>query len=493
MLRERIPSKLSSILTNWAFFMSFYVSPRHLAYLESIKNNDLNSENDAPPASNTGGTQDTTNTSTSYTIFNNHGSKLRLPTEYEPLFSELEILRRIEAPKEAAFIDTISITFKSKAYYHAFPDSIAITSDGIDIVGDISSRLDEILGFGATSKRERGINNFKNAYDIGNDWGHIAIGGIFQHDTIQIYINGQGCLSAKDGWENRLFDYATKVDGTITRIDVAHDSFDGTYTVDKALQSHIDGDFKMKNAPRNLKGELRGCWHYKELGLENTGRTCYIGTRESGKLFRIYEKGYEVAGKLNKHKETAEIFKTDFAPWVRIELELGNQNRVIPLDILLYPAQYLAGSAPALEFISEEQKSSKVKRKIIKAGLDTARICLKQQFGKWLYTFQQMECTDQQTGLVDDKKLLSMIRSLMVEEIPRRLKLPSYEYSAPAMDFINFSDKRDDETESDWIDRTFPKLGQTMSGAIKSPKERGKQYGVLNEDNDWNSSDFVHV
>jgi len=471
--------------------MSFYISPRYLDYLESVKNNDFNVENSASPASNTGGTPDGTKVKT-YTLFNNHGSLLRLPTDCEPLFPELEVLRRLEAPETAAFIDTISITFKSKAYYQAF-QSIAITDDGTDIIGDISSRLDEIFGFGVTSQRERGINNYKYAYNLGNDWGHIAIGGIYQRGSIQIYINGQGCLSAKDGWENRLFDYATKVDGTITRIDVAHDSFDGAYTVDKALASHIAGEFKTKNAPRNLKGDQRGCWNYEALGLENTGRTYYIGTRESGKLFRVYEKGFELAGKLKKHKETAEIFAKEFEQWVRVELELGNQNRVIPLDVLLYPAQYLAGSAPALEFISEEQKRSKVRRKTIKAGLDNARVWLKQQCGKWLYAFQEMECTNQETGFVDEKKLLAMVKSLMVEEIPRSFKLPNYEYSAPQMDFINFNDKKEDETEADWIDRTFPALGKTMNGLIKSVKQRGKQFGFSNEDDNWNNSDFVHV
>lgn len=444
-----------------------------------------------PPSSNTGGTPDKTQDRT-YTIFNNHGSILRLPSDFEPIFSDLKILKRIEAPENAAFIDTVSLTFKAQAYYRAFK-SPAFTLDGIDIVGDISSRLDEILGFGVTSKRERGINNYKDSYSLGGDWGHIAIGGIFQRDSIQIYINGQGCLSAKEGWENRLFEFATKVDGTVTRIDLAHDVFDGSYTVDKALQSHIDGDFKMKNAPRNLKGEQRGCWNFEALGLQNTGRTYYIGDRNSGKLFRVYEKGYEVAGKLNKHKETAEIFKSQFKDWVRVELELGNQNRVIPLDILLYPAQYLAGSAPALAFISEEQKRSKVKKKILKSTYESAKVWIKKQCGKWLYAFKEMECTDE-AGFVDEKKLLQMVNSLMIEEMPRSFKLLDYKYSPPQMDFINFNDKREDETEAEWIDRTFPDLGKTMNKLVNSAKKRGKQYDCSNDDaRDWNNYDFVHV
>ncbi|MGV0990584.1 replication initiation factor domain-containing protein, partial [Limnohabitans sp.] len=459
-------------------------------YVEQNENKDLGIGGNAPPASNTGGTPDLAQPKT-YTIFNNHGSMLRLPSDFNSLLPELEILRRIEAPENSAFIDTVSITFKSKAYFQAFPDSIAITSDGTDIVSDISMRLEEIFGFAVTAKRSRGINNYTHAYDLGNDWGHIAIGGIFQRDSIQIYINGQGCLSAKQGWEYRLFEYATKVDGTITRIDVAHDSFDGSYTVDKAVQSHIDGEFKTKNAPNNLRSKQEGCWNYEALGLENTGRSYYIGERKSGKMIRVYEKGYEIAGKLNKHKETAEIFKNEFSQWVRVELELGNQNRVIPLDILLHPEQYLAGSAPALAFISEEQKISKVRKKTVKATVESSKTWIKKQCGKWLYVFQEMECTNE-AGLVDEKKLVQMIKSLMLEEIPRAFKMPDYQCSAPQMDFINFNDKKEDETEADWIDRTFPALGKKMNGLINSAKMRGKKYDVINDEN-WNHFDFVDV
>jgi hypothetical protein len=147
----------------------------------------------SPPASKTGGTPDCTKVQ-SYTIFNNHGSMLRLQSDFEQLLTGLEVLRRIEAPENAAFIDTVSLTFKSKAYYQAFPDSPAITTSGTDIVADISLRLCEIFGFGITSKRSSGINNYTYSYVLGNDWGHLAIGGRFQRDSIQIYLNGQGCL-----------------------------------------------------------------------------------------------------------------------------------------------------------------------------------------------------------------------------------------------------------------------------------------------------------
>jgi phage replication initiation protein len=238
----------------------------------------------------------------------------------------------------------------------------------------------------------------------------------------------------------------------ITRIDTAADFFKGEYTVEKAVEDHIAGLFKAKNAPRNPKGEQRGCWNYEALGLENTGRSYYIGSRETGKLYRTYEKGFEQAGKLKKNKATSATFEKEFEQWVRVELELGNQNRDIPLDMLLHPAQYLAGSAPALEFLHEQQSRIKIRKKTVKATVESVKTWLKQQCGRWLYAFQELECTND-AGMVDELKLLTMVKSLMTNEIPKRLTLPSYEYSAPPMDFINGNEG---ETEEDFINRVFP-------------------------------------
>lgn len=434
---------------------------------------------DAHPASNTGGTPNTSNT---YTIFNNQGTLLRLPSECEQLLPELEVLRRLETPENAAFIDTISITFKAEEYYRAFPDSKAFTLDRQDLIDDLSKRLEEIFGFAVTAKRSRGINNYTHAYDLGNDWGHVAIGGIYQRNSIQIYINGQGCLAAKDDWASRLFEYATQVDGTITRIDAAVDFFKGEYTVEKAVEDHIAGLFKPKNAPRNPKGEQRGCWNYEALGLENTGRTYYIGSRETGKMYRTYEKGFEQAGKLKKNKATSAMFEKEFEQWVRVELELGNQNRDIPLDMLLHPAQYLAGSAPALAFINEEQSQIKVRKKTVKATVESAKTWIKQQCGRWLYAFQELECTND-AGMVDEQKLLGFIKSLMTEEIPARLKIPAYEYSAPPMDFINHNDKREDESIDDFINRTFPIVANTVKKIVESKKDKSNGKFELIADN----------
>lgn len=409
---------------------------------------------DAHPASNTGGTSEQTVTAT---IFNHNGTLIRLPSAYEELFGDLEIAKRIETSTNAAFIDTLSFTLKSADYYKGFPSSPAFTPDGEDLVQDISKHLETILGFGATKQREKGINFYSKSYELGNGWGHIAIGGVHQRDSIQIYLNGQGCLAAKNGWEQRLFDFTTTIQATITRVDLAADFFDGSYTVDKAVSDHIAGLFKTKNSPKNLSGERRGCWDFEVLGLPNTGRTYYVGTRESGKFFRIYEKGFQQARRLKGDKQFGDKFRTEFEKWTRVELELGNQNRIIPLDILTNAGQYLAGSVPALEFISEEQSRIKVKKKNMQATVATAKIWVKQQVGRWLYAFQELECVNE-AGEYDNQKLATLIRSLTIEEIPRGLENPCHELST-SMDFSNPNDRQEYESEDSFIDRTLNSIG----------------------------------
>ena len=69
----------------------------------------------------------------------------------------------------------------------------------------------------------------------------------------------------------------------------------------------------------------------------STGHTFYVGTRESGKMLRAYAKGQQLGDQES--------------PWVRLEVELRNSQRLIPLAILIDPDAYFAGAYPALEDI----------------------------------------------------------------------------------------------------------------------------------------------
>lgn len=151
----------------------------------------------------------------------------------------------------------------------------------------------------------------------------------------------------------------------ITRIDLAHDDFSGTRSVNVARKIAKRGGFSVGGRPasymyiesgslskkfikenfkevKELSGQKTKSTAKKSYGfIPSKGRTLYIGSRESGKLLRIYEKGIQM-GDLND-------------TWVRWELELHSSQRVIPLDTLIKPSEYLAGAYPALSFLNEEQ------------------------------------------------------------------------------------------------------------------------------------------
>lgn len=60
------------------------------------------------------------------------------------------------------------------------------------------------------------------------------------------------------------------------------------------------------------------------------GSTFYVGSRLSGKVCRVYEKGKQLGDRASR--------------WVRAELELHAKDRVIPWDMVVNPVSYLAGS-----------------------------------------------------------------------------------------------------------------------------------------------------
>ena len=139
----------------------------------------------------------------------------------------------------------------------------------------------------------------------------------------------------------------------ITRIDLAHDDFKGKKSVNLARKMAKQGLFcPDKGRPPSYmyieSGNLQAMPSMqktlvKRYGLiPDKGKSIYFGSRTSGKLLRIYEKGKQMGNPNDK--------------WVRWELELHNQDRIIPLDAIINPAKYLKGAYPALNFIKGDQE-----------------------------------------------------------------------------------------------------------------------------------------
>jgi phage replication initiation protein len=282
------------------------------------------------------------------------------------------------APDRAAILDWLAFTGRLSAYH---------------TLAWLASALETLFGVtrGQWKLRDRGWCGYKHRVDLGT-YGLLAFGGTAQRDTYHVEIAGHGCYRVSDWNAVRL--WLGTYEASLTRVDLAHDDFAGvTLSVPKALEWFNSDGFSTNGRPPT--GQL-----IDDLG-SGKGRTLYVGSRVSGKLARCYEKGRQNGDRTS--------------PWTRIEVELRNKSRVIPLDVLTSPGKYLAGAYPALRFLCEEQCRVRTMRKVGQVSYDTMVKNLRIQGGKALHIMCKVHQGD--AGAVLEK--------LVVAGIPKRLaKIP---------------------------------------------------------------------
>lgn len=341
---------------------------------------------ECPPSSNTGGTESAT--------------AWAVPTEMQLVMTDTgevkAVMVRVPVGEQVAMIDTLRFTIGEET----FKGEVAGVDD-VAYVMALSEKLTEILGYGVTRDLKRSRDFYLNAWELGDNYGHVGIGGQNQRSTIMVSINGGGCLAAREGWEQRLFDFLTKRARrpSITRVDLAHDCFNGEVTVDQADGWYDDGLFTASvNAPHH---EYKGNWK-KPNGK---GRSLYIGLRRNGKLCRIYEKGKEQGDALSE--------------WVRIEVEYRNVKRVIPFDVLLDPSAFFVASYPCLRFIQPERQPERmeIKRKTAQINVEASLDNICASYGKYVRVF---------VGLMGESAFVQRVMSKS-QEWPERLKVPDHE------------------------------------------------------------------
>ncbi len=184
------------------------------------------------------------------------------------------------------------------------------------------------LGCESVEDRKRGMFGYRASLDLGR-YGVIAYGGEAQRGTVLVSINGEGCRRIADF--GRVRAWAESVGARITRLDIAADDHEsGSMDIPRAIQAWRDGLFTLGGRPPKAR------W-IDDFG-GGGGYTLYVGTRQGGKLCRVYEKGKQLGEPESK--------------WVRAEVELHAKDRVIPWDAVTEPVRYLAGSFPFFSFLS---------------------------------------------------------------------------------------------------------------------------------------------
>lgn len=199
-------------------------------------------------------------------------------------------------------------------------------------VGEILSECLSFLGLQEAEDRGRGLYGYSQSIDLGG-LGIIAHGGGNQRGTVLVSLNGEGCRRIANFGLVRA--WAEPLQARLTRVDLAADDHDGhALRVSSAIKAWRAGAFTLRGRPP--KARL-----VDDLGSRD-GKTLYVGSREAGKLCRVYEKGRQLGDPDSN--------------WVRGEVELHAKDRVIPWDALTEPARFLAGSFPFFSFLSLVQE-----------------------------------------------------------------------------------------------------------------------------------------
>lgn len=286
---------------------------------------------------------------------------------------------KIDGVASAAIVDFLNCTFQFSPK---------------ESVADFFSRLHSVLGreFAPAINRNRGIYRYEHSFQLGKSKALFAYGG--NGGTGFLSFSGESCHQIPN-WHRLVNFLAICRKAHITRWDGAYDDLEGEHNVDEALQMYQAGLFT--NGGRKPLMDTRGNWHEPD----GRGRTLYVGSRENGKLLRVYEKGMQL--------------KVPWHPWVRWECQLGNTDRIIPWEAVLEPGKYLAGCYPkALGWISEEQSRIRTLKKTAAIGYESLTHWASVAYGKHIDVMLKVEGSAEK-----------VVEKLRREGLPSRLDLPA--------------------------------------------------------------------
>lgn len=309
------------------------------------------------------------------------------------------VMVRRPTEKQICIIDWINFSVAEETWNKTAREQL-ITDE--QFVCEASRQLEKIFGFGVTQKCKSGKNFFTDSWMLGDGMGFVCFGS--QKSKMGIIVSGHGCLHALPGWEVRLHAFLTKVaiSPTISRIDLAHDDFDGEYlSVDWADAQWDQGGFNMAKGGRPPEPRHLGSWKRPS----GKGRTFTIGLRTSSKYARFYEKGKKEGDRDSN--------------WCRCEIEFSNASQIIRPDVLLNPSEFFLGAYPCLDHLKkfgevDATARFEVKRRAAVINHDAAEKWLTVQCGKYFRVWRE---------LYGDKEALDRLCCTDDDFWPKRLKV----------------------------------------------------------------------
>lgn len=220
----------------------------------------------------------------------------------------------------------------------------------------------------------------------------IDFGGDHHGGRARLDLSGAGCSRVRN-WGALRATLEAFTAPTLTRVDLAVDALEGEFSVDDAASWYRGGEFNAGG--RMPRHSCVGDW----LDPRSPhGRTLEVGRRENGKMLRCYEKGKQLGD--------------SGSPWVRFEVELRNNDRDIPFDVLTRCDEYFVGAYRCLERVLDAAgEKIKTHQKEGEISLEVMKTYAREGYGQVLHVMRCMGLSVQ--AIVDE---------ISRPGIPRRLE-----------------------------------------------------------------------
>jgi len=192
-----------------------------------------------------------------------------------------------------------------------------------DLSGVMGESVNGMYGY------ESGVRFFVPMDGTAINVGSVYFGGEHHGGRARLELTGAGC-SRVINWLSVYTQLTLLEDVKLTRVDLAVDCLEGEFSVEDAVGWYQSGEFN--TGGRNPRHSLVGDW----LSPKH-GRTFEVGRRENGKMLRAYEKGRQLGNQASV--------------WTRFEVEIRNNDRDIPLEVLIESDAYFVGAYKCLDRI----------------------------------------------------------------------------------------------------------------------------------------------
>lgn len=260
----------------------------------------------------------------------------------------------------------------------------------------------------------RGYRSFESSFDVwafdrdkGPDpasrlrIGRAMTGGDLVKGWSLLSITGAGCSWVED-WSKVMDACQEKVASfELKRVDVALDRFDGSHweDVDEAWRA---GEFSPPGGGKWPKVKVI------DTRRDEDGRSYYVGSRDSAKFYRGYEKGLQMLGpelaRAGSEDEVLSVLQTrkarisedrksaclvKLADWWRDEVEFKPVNQPLPLDLVENRDGYFSGAYPYLAKVLPSVEAAPLitrRERMPQVDLAKALAQVRKQYGSTLYT-----------------------------------------------------------------------------------------------------------